>query len=402
MTPADARATFPALTSRTFLDAACVSIIAQPVYDEVRRFLDVCLVPEAQDASLHHVAMDQARERTTAEAARLLNADASSVALVESTTHGLNLVASVLPLGSGDRVLVADSEFLQVAIAWQTQASKVGLEVVPVRTRDGAVTPDDFARAMDARTRVVCVSSVQWHSGYRVDLPALSDLCRGRGVYLVVDAIQELGGGPVDVRATPVDALVAGGHKWLNAPFGCGVLYLAPPLVAGLEAPSLGYLAVTEPPGGWSEYFRTPSISPFDQRTFLQTARRFETGGTSNYPGAIGLGASIAQINAIGLETIRAHILRLTDRLHDELPRMGLRVISAREPESARSGITTFTTGDPVLDRALLQRFLAQRILVSIRYTAGVGGIRVSTHFFNSHEDVHRLLHASARAARPA
>ena len=127
MTPADAKATFPALRDRTFLDAACVSLIAQPVYDAVRGFLDLCLQPEAGDASLHHIEMDEARPRTVAEAVRLLNADPASVALVESTSHGLNIVASALPLSAGDRVLIADTEFLQVAIPWQVRAKRDGL-----------------------------------------------------------------------------------------------------------------------------------------------------------------------------------------------------------------------------------------------------------------------------------
>lgn len=100
----EARAAFPALQDRTFLDAACVSLIAQPVHDAIRQFLDLCLRPEAGDASLHHIAMDEARPRTVAEAARLINADPGSVALVESTSHGVNVVANALPLRDIDRL----------------------------------------------------------------------------------------------------------------------------------------------------------------------------------------------------------------------------------------------------------------------------------------------------------
>jgi selenocysteine lyase/cysteine desulfurase len=391
----DARKTFPALRDRTFLDAACVSLIAQPVHDAIRRFLDLCLLPEAGDASRHHIEMDEARPRTVAEAARLLNADPASVALVESTSHGLTIVANALPLRTGDRVLIADTEFLQVAIPWQVRAKTAGIEIVPVPTHDeGVVTPDDFASAMDARTKVVCVSSVQWNSGWRIDLAGLGELCRLRGIWLIVDAIQELGACPIDMRATPVDALVAGGHKWLNAPFGCGILYLGPRILQELEPAGYGYLAVTEPDGGWDEYFRTPSISPYSAFTFVRTAKRFEIGGTSNYPGAIGLGASLRQINEIGTGAIHAHIQRLTDRLHEELSRTGARVVSKREPASARSGITTFTYDDVAHNREVLRHLLSHRVQTSIRYTSGVGGIRVSTHFFNDEEDVEKLVHA--------
>ncbi len=69
-------------------------------------------------------------------------------------------------------------------------------------------------------------------------------------------------------------------------------------------------------------------------------------------------------------------------------------MVSKREPASARSGITTFTYDDVTRNRAVLQRLLDRRVQASIRYTSGVGGIRVSTHFFNDDEDVDRLIHA--------
>jgi cysteine desulfurase / selenocysteine lyase len=389
-----ARHLFPATEEVTFLDAAAVSLVPTTAQRELAAFVEGCVHPQARDASQHHIWMDRQRERAVREAARLLNCSESQIALVESTTHGLNITAQSLPLQEGDGVLIADTEFLQVAIPWRMkEAHGGGLRVTPVRSGEGGVlTTDDFAAAMGPETRAICVSSVQWCSGYRVDLGGLGDLCRERGVFLVVDAIQEMGACTIDLAETPVDVLVAGGHKWLNSPFGCGVMYLSPDLLERLEPPAYGYLALNEPPGGWGEYFRTPSISPYSDWDFQGTAKRFEIAGTSNYPGAIGLGASLSLINEIGIGRIHEHILALTDRLHDELRRLGLRVISRREPESSRSGITVFSTGSPEDDRRVLAALLERRVLVAIRYTSGVGGIRVSTHFFNDGSDLDRLV----------
>ncbi|MDQ7064412.1 MAG: aminotransferase class V-fold PLP-dependent enzyme [candidate division KSB1 bacterium] len=393
---ARARQTFPALHDRVFLDAACLSVVSNPVYDAVKNFLDLCRHPDAKDASRQHIEMDRIRNRAVREAARLLNADPDEIALVESTTHGLNIAANSIPLSRGDRILIADTEYLQVAIPWKMKERSVGVEIVPVRSRDnGVLVPEDFERAMDERTRVLCVSSVQWCTGYRIDLAALSRLCRDRGVYLVVDAIQEMGACPIDVKATPVDFLTAGGHKWLNAPFGCGMLYVARKNVEALEPPMYGYLALEEPEGGWGAYFQTPDITPFCEWHFQNTAKKFEIAGTSNYPGAAGLGASLAQINELGIEEIYRHIQRLTRRLHEELRKLGASVVSATEPASARSGITVFNVF-PTVDenRALMQALLNERIFVAMRYTAHIGGIRVSTHFFNNDDDIDRLIFA--------
>ena len=91
---------------------------------------------------------------------------------------------------------------------------------------------------MDRRTKVVCVSSVQWCSGYRLDMKGLGELCRSRGVWLVVDAIQEMGALEIDLGRQYADFLTAGGHKWLNAPHGCGVMYVSERVLKELEPDS--------------------------------------------------------------------------------------------------------------------------------------------------------------------
>ena len=396
MTPADARRTFPATDDLVYLDAAAVSLISQPVYDAIRSFLDICIQPGSADASRHHLVMDQMRHRAIEEAAVLLNVPKDHIALVESTTHGLNIAANAIPLKAGDRILIADTEFLQVSIPWKMKEASEGVELMPVRSGpNGYLTADHFEEAMDDRTRVVCVSSVQWCSGHRIDLKALGNLCRSRDIYLVVDAIQHLGACPLDVQETPVDFLMAGGHKWLNAPFGCGILYVSPDRIRELDPDSWGYLALEAPEGGWGEYFRRPETSPYSEWTFPQTATKFEIAGTSNYPGAVGLGASLAQINELGSHTIHRHILDLGLQLRSGLERLGARLISPGEPEEARSGITIFNMYDsPEKDRALQEKLLARKIYLAQRYTSGIGGIRASTHFYNCEEDVETLLNA--------
>jgi selenocysteine lyase/cysteine desulfurase len=173
---------------------------------------------------------------------------------------------------------------------------------------------------------------VQWSNGYRADLAAFGDLARRHGVLLVVDAIQQLGAVGLDVGRTPVDFLVSGGHKWLNAPAGRGFLYVHPRLVERLRPPHGGYLGVAEPPEGWAEYFATPSTPAVREYDFVADARRFETGGTGNYPGNVVLGASVALINELGIAAVEGHVLSLAGRLREELRRAGAAVVSPGGP----------------------------------------------------------------------
>lgn len=387
---------FPGTRDRVFLDAACVSLLPTPAAEALRRLTDDMLTCPAGDASAHHIALDRTAAQPREEAARLIGASPDDVALVESTTHGLEIVASAVPLGQGDNVLVGATEFMGVAIPWIPRQERHGFRIETVPHCDGRLLVDDFARRIDRHTRMILLSSVQWNNGFRADLAAFSDLAKKHDVLLVVDAIQQLGAIGLDVGRTPVDFLVTGGHKWLNAPTGRGFLYVSPRMRERLTPPAWGYLNVREPDIGWATYFATPDIPAVRPYEFHTDARRFEIGGTANYPGNVALGSSLALTNEVGIAAIERHIFALTDLLADRLCSAGATVVSPWD-EGSRSSIVTFTLGQgPERDREMLDRLRRRRIQVSQRYTAGVGGLRVSVHMFNNADDVEALTRAVA------
>jgi cysteine desulfurase/selenocysteine lyase len=397
----EARLHFPGLLDKTFLDAACVGLVPLEAKLAIEGFLDRAVSCPERDASAHHIALDEMRGTAVSEGARLLQADQDEIALVESTTHGLNVIAAAITFQPHENVVLCDLEFLQVAIPWLKLVERGGLgEVRLVRNRDGAVPVEAFAEHVDADTRAVVVSSVQWTNGYAVDLLGLAELCRAHGALLIVDAIQQLGATALSVRETPADVVVAGGHKWLNAPFGCGLLYVRNSTLPELRMPSWGYLGLDAPDGGWGRYFATRNSTPVRIYDFPTAAKSLEINGTANYPGAVGLGASLRLINEIGIGAIEEHVLALTDRLHEELPALGVRVVT-RPERAVRSGITTFEVSDLESENeAFVQALLDEKVYVAMRYTSGVGGIRISTHLFNDHGDLDRLLAVMGRLLR--
>jgi cysteine desulfurase / selenocysteine lyase len=385
------RREFPALEQQVFLDSACVSLAPQRAVNKLRAFLDMAALCPSGSSTQHHIDMDAMRSAARPQIATLINCAEEDIALVESTTHGLNLVANSLPLQRGDRVVLCDLEFLEVAVPWVQKRNEVGIEIDTVRNREGRILIDDIAAAVTAETRAVVISSVQWSNGFRCDLDPLSRLCRERGVFLIVDAVQHVGAIPLDVKQTTVDAIACGGHKWLMSPFGCGFLYLRPSFREKLDPPLAGYLSVADPEGGWGTYFRTPAITPVRDYEFVRGARRWETGGTANYPGAIGLAEAVGLINDIGVENVGLHVLSLTDYLIQALHRLSLRVVTPEEREH-RSGIVTFTLDRLENNIALTDFLQEQKVLVSIRYTSHVGGVRISCHLFNNTSDIDRLV----------
>jgi selenocysteine lyase/cysteine desulfurase len=391
-----ARDQFPGTRDRAFLDAASVGLMPTRAEDALRQLAhDLVHVP-ARETGAHHLAISHSAGAARREIAALIGARSADVALVESTTHSLELLAAAIPLSRGDKVLIGETEYLGLAVPWLPRRETDGIIVEVVPSRGGRLLVEDYARAVDGRTRLILLSSVQWNNGFRCDLAAFSEMAQSRGVLLLVDTIQQLGAVAFDVNRTPVDFAVNGGHKWLNAPAGRGFLYVNPRALGRLRPPPRGYLNVETPAGGWGEYFATPDITPVRDYTFVGGARAFEVGGFSNNPGNVVLAASVSLLNEVGRDAIEQHVFRLTDLLIEALRRAGATVVTPTEG-ACRSGIVTFTLGEgPARDRELMHRLWDRRVVLSQRYTAGVGGLRASVHLFNNEEDVNRLAEGVA------
>jgi selenocysteine lyase/cysteine desulfurase len=393
------QAEFPGLKNRHFLDAACVSIMPARAHEAVVEFSERLVDPTARDATEHHIWMDGLREQAPREVARMLGCEQSRVALIESTTHGLNIAAQSIPWREGDEIVMCDLEFLQVAIPFVKLAERREVKPVFVKHVDGVADVDAFRGAVGPRTRAIVLSSTQWSNGYRIDLAGLAELARSRGAWLVVDCIQQAGAVPVEHEG--VDFLIAGGHKWLNAPMGTGFMVLSERALAELEPASWGYLALEAPEGGWGRYFSTPSITPDRAYEFMRGAKRFEIGGTSNYPGTIALGKSVELVNEIGIGVAAERVWTLGDRLIEGLRRLDVD-LQTPFPRARRAGIISFTRGSRERDLDCLDHLLDQKICVAHRYTSHTGGIRVSVHYFNDEDDIDRLLAETAAHLRGA
>jgi cysteine desulfurase / selenocysteine lyase len=378
---------FPALDDRVYLDSASTGVASQLVVRAVEGFLRLAASP-AGSGTEQHLAMDAMRAAVRPALAGLIGAQEEEIALVESTAHGFAIAAQALPLEPGDVVLLSDLEYPQVGLVW---SQLPGIKVQTVPHQAGRITPDAVRARLSARTRVLALSSVQWTNGFRADLAAIGELCRERGLWLVVDAIQQLGAIPLDVRQTPVDLLLAGGHKWLNSPFGAGLLYLADHVRDRLRAPVVGLLATDPPEGGWEAFFRSPDNTPVRPLSHSAQARVWEIGGTGNYPGTIALGAAVDLIARVGPAVIADRITTLVDTLIEGLDRLAVTLVTPRNPDT-RSGIVTFSVGEPRANTALLEFLRTRGIAASVRYSSGVGGLRVSCHYHNTAEHLDRLL----------
>ena len=308
-----------------------------------------------------------------ARVARFIGAKAEEIAILRNTSDGANVIALGLDWKPGDEVLLPDNEFPANAIPWMA-LRRHGVNVRLISTQRERLTADVLREQLTDRTRVVAVSWVSFADGYRHDLAALAEVTHERNALFAVDAIQGLGAFPLDVRALEIDALYAGGAKWLLSLQGVSLFYLRREL--------LGMVALGEP--GWRSMSDMWDFLNYEQ-PYIDDASRFE-GGTPNFVGALSLERAIDAIEEAGTEAIGAHVLALTDHLCDGLHERGAQLLSLRG-EGISSGIVTFTM--PGRDSVELGKALQREGVIT---TWRASGIRVAPHGYNSHEDIDRLL----------
>lgn len=309
--------------------------------------------------------------------ARLVGAETAEIALATNTTFGINLAAFSLPLATGDVVLTPDLEFPANVYPWMQLAERRGVEYRRLECDDGVLDPDRLERELeDERVRVVSVSWVQSVSGARADLTALGTLCRERGVYFVVDAIQGLGPLTVDLRKTPVDIFTSGAQKWMLGPWGAGFVYVRRELVPQLEPHDVSWMAVR----GSDDFSR---LTNYDL-TWREDARRFEF-ITLPYQDFAGMNASLELIEELGADAVSEHSLRLAEMIVSwARSRDGVSLVSPAAAER-RGAIVSFKLPDAA---GTSRRLKAAGVAHSLRE----GGIRLSPYFFNTEEDIARVL----------
>ena len=314
-------------------------------------------------------------KRTRGLMAQLLHVDSTEIAFTKNTSQGLGIVAQGVPWKPGDVVVTVKGEFPANVYPWLA-LERQGVRVRFVQPRNGRVVLSDLNAALDG-ARMLAISWVQYSNGFRIDLGALSEMCRRRGVLLCLDAIQGMGALPIDLQATPVDFCAFGGHKWMLSPQGVGVLYVNRRVRDLLEPANVGWLGVA-----WRDY------AAFDYDTPpMEAAQRYEE-GTRSLVGIAGLEQSASLLLAAGPEATARHLAALTEHLAQRVLQRGYRVLTPLEPE-ARSGILTISHPQHSAHQ-LWEHLRAARIVAAVRE----GGVRFSPHLYNTHAEMDAVVDA--------
>jgi len=381
-----------------WLDNAATTQKPQLVIDRISHFY------AHENSNIHRAAHELAARATDAyEEARdkvrqFLNAATSNeIVFVRGATEAINLVAKSWGeqfLQSGDEIIVSHLEHHANIVPWQQLASTKGakLKVIPVDD-DGQVLLDEYARLLGPKTKLVSFTQVSNALGTVTPAQKIVEMAHAAGARVLVDGAQAVSHMPVNVRALNADWYVFSGHK-VFGPTGIGVLY-------GKE----DLLNETAPWQGGGNMIKDVS---FEHTSYQQAPSRFEA-GTGNIADAVGLGAAIDYVSAIGMELISQYehyLLQYATRLLKDVP--GLRLIGTA-PDKAGvlsfvlDGYTTEEVGGALNQSGIAVRsghHCAQPIL---RRFGVESSVRPSLALYNTCGDIDALVSVlhRLRTARP-
>jgi cysteine desulfurase/selenocysteine lyase len=325
------RADFPILKLRpggkplVYLDNAASSQMPQQVIDRLVRY------QTTQHANIHR-AVHTLSEIATAEyeearrkLARFINArEEREVIFTSGTTEAINLAMHGYGrkfIGAGDEIILTTLEHHSNIVPWQMLAEEKGakIRVVPINDA-GELLTGEYEKLFNQRTRLVGVAHVSNALGSVNPVKQMIAFARARGVPVLVDGAQAVPHMKVDVQDLDCDFYAFSGHK-LCGPTGIGILYGKAALLERMQPFKGGgdmILSVT-----------------FEKTTYNVIPQKFEA-GTPPIAAAIGLGAAIDYLSAIGIDAIAAHEHDLLAYATAQITRMpGVRIIGTARDKAA-------------------------------------------------------------------
>lgn len=367
------RSLFLALQYHTYLNSASVSPLpATAIRGVIDQMTDV-----ASHGSLNYPQWLKHKESARSLLAGMMKVRAEQVAFTRNTSDGIATIANGLAWQHGDNIVSFAGEFPANFYPWRRIRDEFGVELRLCPEREGRIDLDKFCSLIDANTKVVAISAVQYSSGFKADLERIGRVARAVDALFVVDVIQGLGAMGFDLPAQYVDAASGAGHKWLCAPEGCGFVYLSDRARDRVKPTLVGWISVETP---W-DFVDT-------EQPWRSTALAWESGtGTSAL--FYGLEQSLKLLTDTGLDNIEKYVNGLADQLCDGVAGRKYEIVSSRAPGEKTSIVCVRHRGE-LSSNDVVAELGKHNIVVVPRGDR----VRISPHFYNNSEDIDKLLNA--------
>jgi len=362
---------FPSANNFTYLNTANVGLMHKNAEKEINKWVED--LAKNGSNNFNEIAEQNVFLNLHTSAAKLINTNPNNIAAGSSATELLSSLAwAIMPL-KGQNIVSTNIVFPSTVYPWMRIASSTECEVRLSKEKNNFISTQSIIDLIDKNTSVVCISHVEYSNGQVFDLDLLSNAAKKHNALLIIDATQSAGAIPIDVKKTPIDAIVCGAYKWLCGPFGAAFMYVTPELSNKLEPGLVGFRS--------HKNMWELDASRVD---YPNSAEKFEF-STMAFGCALGLAKSIHYLADIGVEDIFKYNRALADTLVDNL-RSKSAVITSPDNKGRSSIVTAYFKKKD--SNKIVEQLKKRKVYVSKRGES----IRFSPHLYNTIGDIENAI----------
>ncbi|HLP14282.1 MAG TPA: aminotransferase class V-fold PLP-dependent enzyme [Flavobacteriales bacterium] len=324
--------------------------------------------------------LDAGREPLRAKLAKLAGVSPEEIAINRNSTEGLNTVIFGLNLKAGDEVILSKYDYPNMMNAWKQREKREGIKLVwldpvlPFQTDDEFVNL--YAKAITSKTKVVHITHMINWTGQFVPAKKIADIAHAKGCEVIVDGAHSFGHTDFKIEDTGADYFATSLHKWLNAPFGSGMLYIKKDKIKNIWA-----LLSNDKPDG-------------------DDIRKFESLGTRSFASEMAISAAIDFHNVIGGKRKEERLRFLKNHWCEQVK--DLKNVTFNTPRNAPYGCAIMNFSIEGWEASEIEKHLFDKKkvhTVAIKFEK-LNGVRVAPSIYTSTADLDILVEGIQEMAK--
>jgi cysteine desulfurase/selenocysteine lyase len=364
-------------TDKIYLNSASVSIMPKTSIEAMRQFL-VSYSEMGPDSPESEIFIKELWENTRKKISKLVKCQPDEIIITQSVTDGVNMVANGMKFANDSNIVIRGGEHEHHAnyFPWLKLGKKIDVRSLPI-DENGGFTDSNLKKVLDEKTKLVALSHGLYNSGLILPVKEIGEQLQKQNIPYFLDTAQTVGCiGNYDFADTGCDFMSFNGSKWLCGPMGTGVFYCKRKSSDLLEPLNIGGESADSTKNGDLTYKELPD--------------KFQT-GFRNYVGLAGMESSVTLLQNFGLDSIRKHIIKLSNLFIDEIGKIPESRVFGPENEAERTSIVSFNIGknDP---EKIVSALAEKGIIIAKREIYEKPILRISPHVFNTKDEILKLV----------
>jgi len=362
---------------KIYLNNASVSLMPFSSIEAMKNFL-VNYSIKGPDSINSDIFLKEKLIRIRRTISNLIHCRPEEIVFTQSTTDGVNMVATGLSFDSKSNVVIRGMAHEHHAnyYPWLRLSQKLSLKSLKTDL-NGFFDIKELHNLVDKNTKCVALSHALYNTGAILPVEEIGEYLEKNNVPYFIDTAQTVGCfGEYDFKKTKSNFMSFNGSKWLCGPMGTGIFYCKKESSKLLEPSSIG----------------GESAMVYDETNLVykDIPDKFQT-GFRNYVGFVGLEASINYMLQFGLNNIRSKIMKLSNQMREELSKISGITLFGPEDQSKRTSIVSFSI-DGQEPQKIVELLEKKKIVIAVREIVDKKILRASPHFFNSEEEIQKVV----------